>query len=840
MSGNLVAAQAPGFQSNWPQAIERPWVGPEYWSNPLQDWRVREGRVECFVAGKDRNVFLLTREVDARRGNLAISVRLGRLDSEALKDGFVGFRVGIKGYFHDYRDSALRGLGLEAGLAADGRLFIGTLDASNPKVAPPAFDSVELQVNAEPTGSSYKVVLQALDNSGRKLAEIFRPGIKPEWLTGGVALVCSSGPIDETPLPAEKAAQIGISGKNAPRGGTMRFWFRDWKVSGSKVTVHDERAFGPILFAMHTLSRKVMKLTAQLAPVGNAPQRVSLQVRSAPSAAWRTVARAVMDPMACTATFRIPHWDDGRDTPYRVVYSMPGPEGRPREYHFGGTIRRNPAQKPDIVVAAFTGNNDWGFPHADVVKHVSWFKPDLLVYTGDQIYERVGDYGFQRSPVETARLDYLRKWYIFGWEYRELLKDIPAVCLPDDHDVYQGNIWGAGGRHAQAVDEGGYTMPTEWVNMIQRLATSHMPDPYDPTPVQQGISVYYCPLVLGGVSFAVVEDRKWKSSPQMMLPKAQIVNGWAQNPSYNPARDGDAPGAELLGARQIDFLNHWAADWDDGIWMKALISQTLFADVTTVPKGTKDDNVVPELAIPRPGEYPDNDVPAADHDTDGWPQSGRNEAVRTMRRALAFHIAGDQHLGTTVQYGLDEFDDAGWALCVPAVSNIFPRRWWPAEAGRNRLPGSPKYTGEFFDGFGNRVTVRAVANPTVTGLEPALLTNRATGYGIVTLHRATRKITMACWPRWVDPSKPGAKPYDGWPITVDQVDNGLTSAGWVLDRIHSATADPVVQVIDESSGEIVYTIRIRGTVFVPKVFKGGTYTVKVNGIPHAGRKARRP
>jgi alkaline phosphatase D len=233
-------------------------------------------------------------------------------------------------------------------------------------------------------------------------------------------------------------------------------------------------------------------------------------------------------------------------------------------------------------------------------------------------------------------------------------------------------------------------------------------------------------------------------------------------------------------------------------------------------------------------------VPAADHDTDGWPQSGRNEAVRTMRRALAFHIAGDQHLGTTVQYGLDEFDDAGWALCVPAVSNIFPRRWWPAEAGRNRLPGSPKYTGEFFDGFGNRVTVRAVANPTVTGLEPALLTNRATGYGIVTLHRATRKITMACWPRWVDPSKPGAKPYDGWPITVDQVDNGLTSAGWVLDRIHSATADPVVQVIDESSGEIVYTIRIRGTVFVPKVFKGGTYTVKVNGIPHAGRKARRP
>ncbi len=837
LSGQLWAA--PAFRSSWPPAVERPWVGPEYWSNPLQDWRVSNGRLECFVAGADRNVFLLTREVDARKGNLAMSVKLGRLDSEPLKEGFAGFRLGIKGYFHDYRDSALRGLGLEAGLAADGRLFIGTLDPSAQKVDPSSLDGLELRVNAEPAGAKYKVVLQAFDRTGRKLAESSRTDIMSDWLTGGVALVCSSGTIVQTPLPAEKAAQIGVNGKDVPRGGTLRFWFRDWRVSGSKVTAHEERVFGPILFAMHTLSRKVMKLTAQMAPVGNAPREVSLEVRSTPSSAWKTAARATMDPMACTATFRIPDWNDSRDTPYRVVYRMSDETGKPRQFYFGGTVRRNPVQKPDIVIAAFTGNNDWGFPHADVVRHVSYFKPDFLVYTGDQIYERVGDYGFQRSPIETATLDYLRKWYIFGWEYRDLLKDIPAVCLPDDHDVYHGNVWGAGGRHAQTQDEGGYLMPPEWVNMIQRLATSHMPDPYDPTPVEQGISVYYCPLELGGVSFAIVEDRKWKSAPQPTLPDAKIVNGWAQNPAYNPARDGNPPGAELLGKRQIDFLNRWAADWDRGIWMKALISQTLFADVTTMPKGSKNDSVVPKLKVPQPGEYPENDQPAADHDTDGWPQSGRNEAIRAIRRALAFHIAGDQHLGTTVQYGLDEFNDAGWVLCVPAVSNVFPRRWWPAEEGRNRKPGLPRYTGEFFEGFGNRVTVHAVANPTVTGLEPPLLTNRATGYGIVILDRATRKITMANWPRWVDPSKPGAKPYDGWPITIDQLDNGLSSSRWALDPVSSATADPVVQVIDESNSDVIYTIRVKGTTFVPKVFKDGTYTVKVNEIVYPGRRARK-
>ena len=39
--------------------------------------------------------------------------------------------------------------------------------------------------------------------------------------------------------------------------------------------------------------------------------------------------------------------------------------------------------------------------------------------------------------------------------------------------------------------------------------------------------------------------------------------------------------------------------------------------------------------------------------------------------------------------------------------------------------------------------------------------------------------------------------------------------------------DPVVQVIDESNGEVVYTLRTRGTTFRPKVFAEGRYSVKV-------------
>lgn len=817
------------FRSQWVKGVERPWAGPEYWANPLQDWRVKDGRLECIAAGGDRNVYLLTRELSAARGDLRMSVKLGRLESDTgpLKEGFAGFRVGIRGAFKDYRDSAVRGYGLNAGLATDGRLFIGRLGEAKARIAPP-FQNLELRLSAEPAGNAYRMTLQAFDLAGRPLGEERRE-VPGSWLAGGLALVASSGPIEDTPPPAGQIEDPGFAAKRGTqRGGTVRFWFRDWSVSGSKVTAHEERAFGPILFAMHTLSRKVLKLTAQMAPVTG-----EVRLEAAAGAGWRRLGTAAIDPLSRTATFRVAGWDDTRDTRYRLVYSWQEAAGGPREYTWEGTIRRDPVDKPQIVVAGFTGNNDLGFPHADVVRHVSYFKPDFLAFTGDQIYERVGEYGIQRQPLETAVLDYLRKWYMFGWEYRELLRDIPSVCLPDDHDVYHGNLWGAGGRPAkgegqEGQDSGGYTMPAAFVNAVQRTQTSHLPDPYDPTPVEQGITVYYCSVLYGGVSFAVIEDRKWKSPPKLLLPKARIINGWAQNPAYDAAREGDAPGAELLGARQIEFLERWAADWSGGAWVKAVISQTLFANVATLPKGSRSDAGTGKLPVARPGEYIEGDEKVADHDSNGWPQSGRNRALRAMRRGLALHIAGDQHLGSTVQYGIEEFNDGPWAICVPAVANIFPRRWFPPQPGGNRKPGAPRYTGEYLDGFGNKMTVHAVSNPSLVEAEPKVLTQRAPGYGIITFDRATRKITLASWPRWVDPSQPGAKPYEGWPITIAQTDNGLPRSGWRLPEVRTpGLRDPVVQVIEQAGGETIYTLRIRGSAFVPPVRREGLYTVRI-------------
>jgi phosphodiesterase/alkaline phosphatase D-like protein len=816
---------AADFQSGWQGLPDRPWIGPEFWSNPLQDWRIHGGRLECIAAGGDRNVFLLTRELSLNNGSLAMNVRLGRLESDtgALNDGYVGFRMGVRGAFKDYRDSAVRGTGLNAGLSMDGRLFLGKLELGGPRLDPP-FQDLELRLSVEPATGGYNVRLQAYNSQGRELAKLEKTAIPAEWFQGGIALVCHSGDVLPMETLVPKVVETGwVAKPMTHRGGTVRFWFRDWKVSGSMVTAHPDRAFGPILFAMHTLHKRVLKLTAQMAPVEQSSRAVALEIRKPGSQDWSRAGEAAIDPLSRTATFRIAGWDDTRDTPYRLVYGG---------QRYKGVVRKDPRDKKQIVVAAFTGNNDFGFPHADVVRNVSHFKPDLLAYTGDNIYERVGEYGIQRAPVETAALDYLRKWYLFGWEYRDLLKEIPAVCLPDDHDVYHGNIWGAGGRRAvgegfEGQDQGGYTMPAEWVNAVQRTQTSHMPDPYDPTPIDQGITVYYGPLLYGGVSFAIIEDRKWKSAPKPSVPKGQIINGWPQNPEYNAARDGDLPGLELLGGRQEEFLEKWAADWSGGAWMKAVISQTIFANVATLPKGSQADDITPKLPIQPTGGYAPDETPVPDHDSNGWPQTPRTRALRSMRKGFAFHIAGDQHLGSTIQYGIEDWNDGGWALCVPSVANVWPRRWFPESPGRNRKPGAPRYTGEYLDGFGNKITVHAISNPHRVPYQPVAITERAPGYGMVTFDRETRKITIANWPRWVDVTKPGAQPYPGWPITIDQLDNGFPKNGVELDAVRTGKPDPVVQVADQDTGEIVYTLRIRGNNFTPRVPKAGRYTVRL-------------
>ncbi|MFT7486280.1 MAG: alkaline phosphatase D, partial [Candidatus Paceibacteria bacterium] len=307
---------------------------------------------------------------------------------------------------------------------------------------------------------------------------------------------------------------------------------------------------------------------------------------------------------------------------------------------------------------------------------------------------------------------------------------------------------------------------------------------------------------------------------------------------FDPRTSADVQGAVLLGERQLTFLNDWSTDWSDGTWMKVCLSQTIFANVATLPSGAASGAVLPNLKRPGPTDYPEGDRLAADCDSNGWPQTGRNRALRELRRGFAFHVAGDQHLGSFIRYGVDAFEDAGYAFCVPSIANTWPRRWYPPTAGDNRAEGSPKYTGQFLDGFGNHVTVHAVSNPVKSGHEPAALHDRAPGYGIVRFNRKTREIVSECWPRWSDPRLRMAQLYPGWPQRVQQVDGYSPTAVGFLPMIQVRGANtPVVQLVLESTGDIVYALRLNQPEFRAPVYASGTYTLRV-GEPGAWRELK--
>ncbi|WP_242202130.1 alkaline phosphatase D family protein [Aestuariivivens insulae] len=806
------------FRSEWHLWHDMKWVGPQYWGNRLQDWVLKNGQAVCTYKGKNRNLHLLTLQNPKGDAVYDIKVSITVLDQqlEGAKGGCFGLRLGAKGHVDDYRSAAVFGKGLDVGLNLEGDLVVGD------QVLKTSFDALPeqftLQIGVNNKDENHQTLnINIIDTASEAIIYIAKDiEIAQEKLVGNFALL----------------SDIEIKGgdEHWPLVG-----FKDWSIDSKALYSNDDNIFGPVCFAQYTLHRGKLKLTAQLSPVEEIQgHKVLLQFEK--DGKWVTQEEQTIKEAGRSVNFSVSNWEATSNVPYRIRLQIPLKEGM-HQYDYNGTVQAEPINKTDLKAAVFSCNFDFGFPDADIYESVSKLNPDICMFLGDQFYEGTGGFGAQYSgDFDKTCLDYLRKWMMFGWSYREIFRHIPCAIIPDDHDVYHGNVWGEGGKLADnshgfgksSQDSGGYKMTPEWVNMVQFTQTSHLPDPYDATPVKNNIGVYYTHWNYGGVSFAILEDRKFKSAPSHVLPKeAKVDNGWilANDFDIKQYRDLDA---ELLGARQEAFLESWVGDWSYGAQMKAVLSQTNFATVATLPAEAKTGAVIPKLYIPEVGEYIQGDKPTLDMDSNGWPAKKRDEAIEIIRKGFAFHIAGDQHLGSFIQYGVDEFGDSGYAFAGPALNNIWPKRFWPSVDSTNHTYDNPAYTGNHEDGFGNKITVRAVSNPHNMHKEPAILHNRAVGYGIVTFNKVDRTIKTECYRRFDDPLKEGAQ-YPGWPQTVLQEANyGRKAKGYLPEIRVQGIKNPVVQIINEKAKALEYAIRINGQAFEAKVFDGASsYTVKI-------------
>lgn len=491
-----------------------------------------------------------------------------------------------------------------------------------------------------------------------------------------------------------------------------------WNRSQSRIIDMNVEREDVIAFGIYTVSNNVLKLSAQLFPLyPDESREVRLEIKE--DGDWKEIQKQTINDIGWSALFRVENWDSETSIPYRLLHG--------EKASFEGLIRKDPKDKEEIVLAAFScnSNKDRG-DRDDFVRNAGFQDPDLLFFAGDQSYDHK---------------EHTAAWLKFGMQFRELFRERPCITIPDDHDIGQGNLWGEYGKIAssQAGNDGGYFFHHEYVKMVERCQTAHLPDPYDPTPVEQGIGVYYTNLIVGGVDFAILEDRKFKSGPKDKIPQQGPRPDHIRNPDYDP-NSVDVEGLELLGDRQLVFLEDWGTQ-KEGIAFKSVLSQTGFCGGAHL-HGQKENRL------------------HADMDSNGWPQTGRNKALKVIKNANAVHIAGDQHISTVVQHGIIEYEDGPWAFVVPAIVNNYYSRWWwpedeqPGENNNDILP----WTGRYLDGFNNKITMQAYANPDTP--------SSGAGYGLIRFDKTENEVTFECWPRVVDVSAPDARQFVGWPITI--------------------------------------------------------------------------
>ena len=78
----------------------------------------------------------------------------------------------------------------------------------------------------------------------------------------------------------------------------------------------------------------------------------------------------------------------------------------------------------------------------------------------------------------------------------------------------------------------------------------------------------------------------------------------------------------------------------------------------------------------------------------------------------------------------------------------------------------------------------------------------------------------------------------GWPVQFNQLDNYGGEVGYLPTIEVRGLRDPVVQLIDEATGEVIYTLRIAGSSFRPKVFDADRLYTVVISEPDIGQTRR--
>ncbi|MDB4809913.1 alkaline phosphatase D family protein [bacterium] len=515
-----------------------------------------------------------------------------------------------------------------------------------------------------------------------------------------------------------------------------------WICLLSLIAVVESAGATEILWSQYCQHLGKMKLLVHLdtdptTSVASDPEVSKLWLRPDVTSKWTLTDSQPVDQLTATVLFQRESWPRQTQMLFKVTCG---------DSEWQGVFRAEPKKGTVLKLAALSCHKDIGWPWTEAIAELIAHDPDLVYFSGDQIYEN--DYGspmFRATTAEDVPLgmaNYLQKYRKFGEAFRELMRDRPTIMITDDHDVYANDLWGNGGVVMDGNrTTGGYPTHPDWVNAAEFTQTGHLPDPVDPGPHGDGVRAYYTALEYGGVHFAILEDRKFKSPPSEVIQELIAPPGFqfpkkrrtdfeievVLDPDYDCTKL-DGPGLHLLGSQQESFLASWSKTLKQSGSVGAVLSQSPWAHVAMYSPTS------------------------ADLDSNAWPQSGRNRALKAIGDAPVVMLHGDVHLGTLGRHGVEKFNDGPVSYSIPSFSSKASRRWEPLKPGDNREPGAPETTGEFKDRFGNKVTMYGAGN----GLN---------GYGIVLFDAESQKIELQFHPM-NEQRKPIKTNVPGWPRTL--------------------------------------------------------------------------
>ncbi len=89
--------------------------GEEFWSIPLEDWQIKDGRIECMGSRANMRVNLLTADVSGE-GKFSFPVQMGIL-KKGNEQGSAGIRITLKDETdNNYRSLCYFGDGIDVGM----------------------------------------------------------------------------------------------------------------------------------------------------------------------------------------------------------------------------------------------------------------------------------------------------------------------------------------------------------------------------------------------------------------------------------------------------------------------------------------------------------------------------------------------------------------------------------------------------------------------------------------------------------------------------------------------------------------------------------------------------